>query len=234
MYRRSISSRSALSSMTLLYIRRLWSSLFSERAFTWNQNYCFWTWRALRYWSWEFRISFHGPGHCQGKTTYLHPFFIITPRTASASVSQNSTVCSPQCPLTILASTCDAGNSQPPLPLSKFELEDEQSTNDPLLDLSLLQPLPLFTSKLIPAVAKCKFNQLFLRSEAIFISTFNSGIQSCCATHGDKRDENKFLIDIGSKCPAGSSEVWNVQAAMSIDDMDSMHFGDFDIEGKVE
>ncbi|CAG5105709.1 Oidioi.mRNA.OKI2018_I69.chr1.g2383.t1.cds [Oikopleura dioica] len=64
--------------------------------------------------------------------------------------------------------------------------------------------------------------------------TFNSGIQSCCATHGDKRDENKFLIDIGSKCPAGSSEVWNVQAAMSIDDMDSMHFGDFDIEAYPE
>ena len=75
MYRWNISSRSALSSMTLLYIRRLWSSLFSERAFTWNQNYCFWAWRALRYRSWEFRISFHGPGHCQGNITQPHLSF---------------------------------------------------------------------------------------------------------------------------------------------------------------
>jgi hypothetical protein len=71
---------------------------------------------------------------------------------------------------------------------------------------------------------------------------FNSGLKACCATHGDKSDETKFLIDFGTRCPAGSSEDWNIKSKMDINDMGdhivdySKGFADVngDIEGKVQ
>ncbi|CBY21478.1 unnamed protein product [Oikopleura dioica] len=66
---------------------------------------------------------------------------------------------------------------------------------------------------------------------------FNSGLKTCCATHGDKSDDTKFLVDIGTRCPAGSSEDWNIVSTMDINSMGD-HF-DFanqyaDYNGDIE
>jgi hypothetical protein len=67
---------------------------------------------------------------------------------------------------------------------------------------------------------------------------FNSGLKACCATHGDKSDETKFLIDFGTRCPAGSSEDWNIKSKMDINDMGD-HIVDYskgfaDVNGDIE